>query len=282
MWWFGLLLAGLAAPAAAPAGVPSPTQTAIEQKVIAAIPVWHGEKATILTYLDLTQPFGTTSPSALVVAQDPHQHQDTLFQEQNPIIVCLVRAHTPHCTESLSKLPVFLPASTTCYAGPCYTRTYALRQVRVVFAGPDGTRPLLLLKARSMRAPNGSADVETVLYRYDRPTDRFRAVFVNDEGTNNNQDARFVEHGLLRGDEIVDFPTYRPPYVYWIEVFAPHGSGTYKRICAIGVAPATPTAIPCRLPTRRCRKSWNGWVCGSKATHCRVPIRCPRIVDGWF
>lgn len=230
MRWFGLLVAGLTAPVVASAGVSPPTRTAVEQAVIAAIPEWHGQKATILTYLDLTQPFDTASPWALVVAQDPHQYQDALYQEQNPIELCLVNARTPHCTESLNKLPVFVPASITCYGGPCYTGTYGLRQARVVFAGRGRTRPLLLLKARSMRAPNGSAAVQTILYRYDRAMDQFRAVFVNDGGGNNNQDARFVEHGHLQGDEVVDFPTEHPPYVYWIEVYAPRGDGKYARV----------------------------------------------------
>lgn len=229
VWRLGLMVAGLAAPASA-AGVSSPTRSQIEQAAIAAIPPWHGQKATILEYLDLTQPFDTVLAWSLVVAQDPHPYQDALSQEQNPIAVCLVNALVAHCTESLRKLPVFAPGDAACWASPCYSRTYGMRQTGVVFAGPGRSRPLLLLKVRSVRAPNGSAKVQTILYSYDRKSDRFRDVFVNDGGGNNNQDARFIEHGPLQGDEIVDFPTEHPPYVYWVEVYAPHGNGTYRRI----------------------------------------------------
>lgn len=229
--WFGLLVAVLAAPAAAVAGSAPPTEAEVEQAVIAAIPAWHGQKATILQYLDLTKPFHTRSPWALVAAQDPHQRQYAMFSPVNRVAVCLVNGTDPHCTEVLSELSTFRSASVpSCKFGPCYERAYGVLAARVVFAAAHGARPLLLLKARSMQAPNGSDARQTILYRYDRKTDRFRAVFVNAGGGNNNQFARFVESGPLQGDEIVDFPTEHAPYEYWIEVYAPHGDGPYRRI----------------------------------------------------
>lgn len=71
--WFRLLVAGLAVPVVAVAGTAPPTQAEVELAVIAAIPAWHGREATVLQYLDLTQPFHTATPWAMVVAQGPHQ-----------------------------------------------------------------------------------------------------------------------------------------------------------------------------------------------------------------
>lgn len=230
--WHVLLAVGMTLPGLVAAATAPLPKTQVEQAVIAAIPPWHSQKATILKYLDLTRPFDTASPWALVVAQDPHQQAGSMpDDEENPVVVCLVERLAPHCTEALSGLPTFHSSKViACEYGPCYERAYGLLEAQVVFAAAHSRRPMLLLKTRSMRAPNGSALVQTVLYRYDMPANRFRAVFVNGEGTNNNQAAHYVAHGPLQGDEIVDFPTGHPPYVYWIEVYAPGKSGRYTRI----------------------------------------------------
>jgi len=49
------------------------------------------------------------------------------------------------------------------------------------------------------------------LFDYDRKAERFRVVFFNMVGRNNNQEARFVENGPLLGDVIVAYPTDDPP-----------------------------------------------------------------------
>ncbi|WHZ19168.1 MAG: hypothetical protein OJF55_001317 [Rhodanobacteraceae bacterium] len=236
MGWFGLLVAGLAGPAVT-AGVPPPTQAEVEQAVIAAIPAWQGQQATILKYLDLTRPFDTASPWALVVAKDPRLRPSDPMpgDEDNPIAVCFVEALSPHCSEFHERVAV-LNGEPSWYA-KWYAKSYqparmfGLLDARVVHAGRDRTMPLLLLKTSIDRAVDGNTDIRTILYGYDRKANRFDEVFVNDSaGSNNNQDARFIESGPLQGDEVVDFPTEHPPYVYWVEVYAPHGSGAYRRI----------------------------------------------------
>lgn len=222
-WWSGLLLAGLAAPAAALTGVPAPSRAPVEQAVIAAIPTWHGQKATILKYLDLTQPFSTTTPWTLVVAQDPTPPPADLAMmggNGSPIAVCFVKALTPSCRETHGTAN-----------NQWLDMVNALDAAVVVFGGTDRRRPLLMLKTGSARGLDGNHDIRTTLFEYDRKTNRFRQVFMNDSGSsNNNQAARFVEHGPLQGDVIVDYPTDRAPHVYWIEVYAPDKSGQYARI----------------------------------------------------
>lgn len=235
VWWLGFMVAGSAVPAFA-AGVSRPTQAQVEQAVIAAIPPWHGQKATILKYLDLTQPFATTTPWALVVAQDPHQRDvDPMGDTDSPIAVCLVRGVRPHCSEfhervtNLSGEPSWYAKWYAKHFTP--DRMFGLGAARIVHVGPAQARPLLLLKTGNARSLDGNTDVRTLLYRYDHREGGFRLVFVNDSaGSNNNQEAHFIEHGPLQGDEIVDFPTEHPPYAYWIEVFAPRTNGPYRRI----------------------------------------------------
>ena len=230
-----MLVAGLASPSHASAATALLPTAEVEQAVIAAIPPWQGRKATILKYLDLTQPFDTASPWALVVVQDPHPQQNFMFEQQNPIMVCLVDGRTPHCMESqqcgvaTSGEPPWYMAWFTKACEPA--RIFSLVDSRVVYADAEHTRPLLLLKTAGMRSMDGSRNIRTILYRYDRSAHQFRVVFTHDSaGSNNNQAARFMEKELLQGDVIVDFPTQHAPYAYWIEVFATDKSGRYVRV----------------------------------------------------
>lgn len=224
MGWFGPLLAGLVAPAAASAGAPAPTQAAVEQAVIVAIPAWHGQKATLLKYLDLTQPFGTASPWALVVVQDPNPPAEPDMEDKGPIVVCLVKTLTPDCIANYVQRWAGAPS--------WYFEPYHLFDSRVEYAARGQTKPLLLVKTCSARSGDGNCNMRTMLYQYNRRSDSFRKVFANESGgSNNNQAARFVEHGPLQGDVIVDYPTDRAPYAFWVEVYAPRGGGgAYRRI----------------------------------------------------
>lgn len=232
MGWFGLFLAGLAAPAIGSAGVSSPSRAAVEQAVVAAIPTWHGQKATILKYLDLTQSFDTVSPWALVVAQDPSPPAEPDFEDHGPLAVCFVKVLTPHCMEKYRLHGKWLEWYAEYGANlSWYVTAYGLGTADVVYAGEDKAHPLLLLKTASGRSGDGNSNIRTALFDYDRQEDRFRQVFDHlSGGSNNNQAARFVEHGPLQGDVIVDYPTDHAPYVYWIEVYAPGKSGRYGRI----------------------------------------------------
>lgn len=223
MWWFGLSLAGLTTSAVASAGVSAPIRAAVEQAVIAAIPAWHGKKAQIIKYLDLTQPFATWTPWALVVAQSAGPPPDPEWTDHRTIAVCLVGVHATQCTDSYWQTP---DGGESWFARP-----YDLRLAQVVHTRDDATQPLLVVATCSVPGIDGNCSIRTTLYRYDRNVDLFRRVFVHDShGSNNNQAARFVEHGPLQGDVIVDYPTDRAPYVYWIEVYAPGKSGQYARI----------------------------------------------------
>lgn len=219
---FALLVAGLVSPSllAAAAVAPLP-QAKIEQAVIDALPVWHGKKARVIDYLDLTQPFATTSPWALVVARDaiPPPADLAMMGNASPLAVCFVKALIPICSEARG------------HAGDSWFDMTNGLAAGVVFAGPDQTQPLLMLQTLSAHGLNGNASIGTKLFEYDRKTNGLRQAFANvNGGTNNNAATRFVEQGPLRGDVIVNYPTDDAPYAYWVEVYAPGKSGRYARI----------------------------------------------------
>lgn len=222
---FALLVAGSVPHRAAAAATPLP-QEKVEQAVIDALPTWQGKKPQVIDYLDLTQPFATTSPWALVVAQDSGPPAEPDLEDRGPIAICLVKALTPLCSGTSRLYPTQWPGAPSWYSQP-----YHLLEARVVYAGSGRSKPLLLAATCSGHGGDGNCNIETMLYQYERSRDRFREVFANSSGgSNNNQAARFVEHGSLQGDMIVDAPTDNAPYGYWIEVFSQHRSGRYERI----------------------------------------------------
>jgi hypothetical protein len=229
---FALLVAGLVYPGRGRAATATLPKAIVEQAVIAAIPVWHGQKASILKYLDLTRPFDTASPWALVVAQDPGPPGEPDLEDHGPIAVCLVKALTPHCMEKYPLHGRWLKwyAKYGSYLS-WYVTAYDLDIARVVYAGKDGAGPLLLLKTYSARSGDGNSNIRMALFDYDPQEDQFRQVFENfSGGSNNNQAARFIERGPLQGDVIIDYPTSHAPYVYWVEVYAPGKSGQFTRL----------------------------------------------------
>jgi len=100
-----------------------------------------------------------------------------------------------------------------------------------VHAGRGETVPLLWFQACSLRGANGSCSISTFLFAYDRRKDRFRSVFFNITGRNNNQETRFVESGPLQGAVIVANPANKAPYTYDVEVHRQSSPGDeYARV----------------------------------------------------
>jgi hypothetical protein len=100
----------------------------------------------------------------------------------------------------------------------------------VVLAGPEKTLPLLRTKTCGTSGANGNCDVSTLLLAYDGSADRFRVVFYNFLGRNNNEEARFIENGPLRGHVIVVYPTRNAPFTYFVEVYKQVSGGQYSQV----------------------------------------------------
>ncbi len=208
--------------AAETSGTSSPAQ--IDQAVEAALSDSGVRNPKIISRLDLTEPFKTSSQWTLEVAEEdvPPPSKAPMMEDHGPIFVCFVKADTPNCSEKFYQradnergwlgLPMHFLAN------------------RVVYAGRGKTRPLLLISLCGAEFFDGNCEVATALYRYQKRSDTFPRVFLNVTGRNNNESTRFVERGPLRGMVIVNYPTEHAPYTYWIEAYAPGKSWQYVRI----------------------------------------------------
>lgn len=195
----------------------------VNHAAIAAIPEWHGKKPKVLSHLDLTKAFGAKSQWTLVVVQDPHQPGGDfgMLQANGPVAICFVKGLAPRCSER----------NGSGSDNTLYSKIYRLLKDKVVFAGQNHTHPLLWLKTCSAGSADGNCDVWAALFRYKRSLDDFQPAFsYTTDGSNNNENARFMNQGPIQGDVVVDYPAAHPPYTYWIEVYAPRTNGQYKRI----------------------------------------------------
>ncbi|MGH9561702.1 MAG: hypothetical protein ACRD3S_09635, partial [Terracidiphilus sp.] len=198
------------------ADTPKPIPAAeVDESVVASLLHQGIKKPKVVSHIDLTKPFSTQSQWTYIAAQeDDPRSLDTY--DGGRMYVCLVKATRPDCAERFQQLDGGLP--------------YHLFASRVVYAGQNQSNALLLVKLCGQQGFDGDCGIVTTLYKYDLQADRFIRVFVNVTGRNNNQDTRFVEGGPLLGDIIVDYPTERAPYTYWIEVYREGKSGQYVQI----------------------------------------------------
>ncbi|MFZ1083452.1 MAG: hypothetical protein WAN35_00655 [Terracidiphilus sp.] len=193
----------------------------VDRSVIAALAHQGVTKPKVVSHINLTEPFATVSQWTFVAIQDGgHPIDDT--GDQGPIILCLVNAVIPDCSQHFD---------TQVKSEMLWTDTpYHLFDSRIVYAGKNKSSPFLLVEVCGEEGPNGNCVIATALYQYDKRTDHFIRVFQNLSGRNNNQDTRFVESGPLQGDVIVNYPTENAPYSYWIEVYRAEDSGQYRQI----------------------------------------------------
>src|SRR5579871_1823866 len=193
--------------------------TEIDQAVISKLSAQFGINSKVITHLDLTQPFQTKSRWSLVVAKQADEEssaEDGAGNRRGAISLCFVENHEPDCSEELF-LAKYREEKISFDSGP--GPFYELFASDVVFTGPGRTLPLLRIKSYTMSGANGSCGVSTFLFAYDRKAERFRVVFFNMTGRNNNQKARLVEHGPLLGSVIFVYPTNDVPFAYFVEVY---------------------------------------------------------------
>ncbi len=175
----------------------------------------------VISHIDLTQPFATTSRWTFVAVQEGGK-SPTEWEDQQPIHVCLVKADKPDCSEKFYRQ--------SGNEDPWFDTPYHLSAAKVVYANQNKSNPLLFLQLCGAEGFNGNCGIATALYRYDKRADRFVRVFLNLTGRNNNENTRFVESGPLQGDVIADVPTENAPYAYWIEVYRANESGHYAQV----------------------------------------------------
>jgi hypothetical protein len=204
--------------------------TAIDQAVISKLSMQFGINSKVITHLDLTKPFQTRSRWSLVTAKQPDEESSVVDGAGNRIgavSLCFVENDEPDCSEEMF-LAKYREEKVGFVSGePTF---YELFASDVVFSGPGRTLPLLRIKSCTNRGANGNCGVSTFLFAYDRKAERFRVVFFNMMGRNNNQEARFVENGPLLGSVVVAYPTDDLPFTYFVEVYKRISDSEYSRV----------------------------------------------------
>lgn len=193
--------------------------TTIDQAVISKASAQFGINSKVITHLDLKQTFQTKSRWSLVVAKQPDEEssvEDGGGNRIGAVSICFVENDEPDCSEEMF-LAKYREAKVSFVPGePTF---HELIANDVVFAGSGRTLPLLRIKSCMNRGANGNCGVSTFLFAYDRKSDRFRVVFFNMTGRNNNEETRVVENGPLLGSVIVAYPTSDAPFTYFVEVY---------------------------------------------------------------
>jgi hypothetical protein len=203
---------------------------AIDQAVLAKLSAEFGINSKVIAHLDLTQPFQTKSRWTLVAAKQPDEEsrvEDGAGSPIGAVSLCFVENGEPDCSEEMF-LAKYREEKVGFVSGePAF---YELFASDVVFSGPGRTLPLLRIKSCTNRGANGNCGVSTFLFAYDRNADRFRVVFFNIMGRNNNQEARFVENGPLLGSVVVAYPANDPPFTYFVEVYKRISDSEYSQV----------------------------------------------------
>lgn len=204
--------------------------TEIDQAVISKLAAQFGIHSKVITHLDLTQPFQTKSRWNFIAAKQPDEEgsaEDGAGNRRGAISLCFVENDKPDCSEEMF-LAKYREEKIGFDPGP--GPFYELFASDIVFAGPGRTLPLLRIKSCTMSGANGNCGVSTFLFAYDPKADRFRVVFFNMTGRNNNEEARFVENGPLLGSVVVAYPTNNAPFTYFVEVYKRNSDGDYSRV----------------------------------------------------
>jgi hypothetical protein len=124
----------------------------IDQLVITRLASQGFKRLRVISHIDLTRSFQTSSQWTLVVVEDndsPPLYSEV--EDHGPVFVCLVRAATPDCAQQFfrhisnkdrwSDMPFHLLSS------------------RVVYARPGGLKPLLLVKVCGAERFDGNCGI---------------------------------------------------------------------------------------------------------------------------
>jgi hypothetical protein len=170
---------------------------------------------------DLSKPFGLPPGWRFAATQAPPV-RDYGYLEPGRITLC-IRRHDEPCVPALQTGP-------NPDLEPELHGFHYLEDARIVYPrGPRG-RPLLLVRAASLMAFNGDADVMTQIISYDPRAHGFRRVYRFMTRRNRNEEVRYVGAGPLKGYVISAEPQERLPYGYWITVNVLTPAYTYRQV----------------------------------------------------
>ncbi|MFA6113713.1 MAG: hypothetical protein WC729_06960 [Sphingomonas sp.] len=174
--------------------------------------------------IDLSGPFVTRSAWRFTAVQGP-EFDDSLREggkAPGAVALCISNDGGRSCSPDLQR--ILRPSE----GEDLFSQPHFLGKAQVVT--PRGGRALLLVQLASLHSANGNQRVATQILAYDRSRDRFRSIYGNLTGRNNNEDVRFVTDGPLEGAVISAEPTGNAPFGYWITVNRLTRAYTYKQV----------------------------------------------------
>jgi len=184
----------------------------------------------VISSIDLSKPFGTRSPWVFQATQGPDVDYG-LGPMPGEITLCLSKKATGACDPSLlTALPV-APAFDDPTDEPLFGEPHFLVKPKFISPKGIGHEPLLWVQTTSEPSIDGNRGILTQVLAYNRNKDYFYRVYSHlTDGSNNDQDIRFIESGPLRGDIISVDPTSDAPFAFWIVVNALSPSDTYRQV----------------------------------------------------
>ncbi|WP_197733015.1 hypothetical protein [Paraburkholderia pallida] len=178
----------------------------------------------VISSIDLSKPFGTSSPWRFIASQGPDVQDPIGARDSAPGVVfpCITPDNAKTC------LPDTDSALRRKKDADFLSEPHFLLDARIVHASAE--HALLLLELGSFETGDGDQLKGTQVYAYDRGRDSFALVYAHQTGRNNNQEVRFIADGPLQGEIILVDPTRDAPFGYWVAVNSRAGGGSYREV----------------------------------------------------
>ena len=183
----------------------------------------------IISEVDLSKSFHTRSAWQFTASQGPevgdiYFDAGTGAQDKLPgvITLCLHIAGSIACDGILS-------GALDTHSEPYFGQSHVLRSFQTLYPRSHA-QPLFLVRTANLPSGDGSTGILTQILAYDRGRDRFRRIYRQVVGSNENEEVRYVDSGPLRGDVIDAVPTSDAPYGYWVTVHELTETYDYRQI----------------------------------------------------
>jgi hypothetical protein len=189
---------------------------------------------TMLASLDLSKSFHTRSVWTLQETQRPNVVGTEGDQVDGVITLCLRKGIAGACDQEL--LTAYPDQR---FRGPAsdidlemlFSEPHGLEKPVILFPKGENHAPLLWVQTYSASSTDGNTSTFTQVLTYNRTEDRFFRIYDHlSEGSNNDQEIRFIDAGPMRGDIISVDPTSNAPFAFWIVVNALTPSLTYHEV----------------------------------------------------
>ncbi len=180
----------------------------------------------VIAQIDLSKPFSAPRGATFSAMQgQPVRHP--YFEDQTApgqIDLCVRTGVSASCAPDLNASLEIDGNS------DMFKKIHYLEASEIVYPRGRTDPPLLHLQVASLHAFNGSQVHAAIILAY-RPSERrFEPIFQQQFGGNNNQEARYLTSGPLKGAMVIVHPTSDAPFGYWVTVHRLMPGYRYKQV----------------------------------------------------